>query len=46
MSPKEFKDAVRNMRYWQEKNKDVPSPIGFDRQRQLELEIDNYLESH
>jgi hypothetical protein len=46
MSPREFKDAVRNMRYWQKKNKEDPSSIGLVRQRELEQEIDNYLESH
>lgn len=45
MTVKEFKDTVRNLRYWQKKNKDCPSAIGTVRQIQLERIIDEYLDS-
>lgn len=45
MNIKEFKDTVRNLRYWQKKNKECPSSIGTVRQQQLERIIDDYLNS-
>lgn len=46
MTPTEFKEAVRNMRYWQKRNKVTQSSISFKRLRSWEAIVDNYLESH
>lgn len=46
MTQKEFKDAVRNMRYWQKYYEDDPSTFSKTRKKDLEKEVDNYLESH
>ena len=43
MSPQEFKDAVRSMRYWQKYVEDEPTTFAKQRKESLEKEIDDYL---
>lgn len=43
MSPQEFKDAVRSMRYWQKYVEDEPTTITKQRKETLENKIDDYL---
>lgn len=46
MTQEEFKDAVRNMRYWQKYVENDPTTLSKKRKEQLETQVDIYLESH
>ena len=43
MSPEEFKQIVRKMRYWQQYDENDPSSISKNHKKELEEIVDIYL---
>lgn len=46
MTPEEFKNAVRSMRYWQKWVESEPTTFAKERKQTLEKQIDLYLDTH